>query len=104
MCVFDYTDDYSPVTKIFNSNVLQILFCQYFMIILSSNGEDSVISSYQLDDDSVEMGLTSFKNEGKNIIIKTDGQSLYVVHGAAIGKFSIPGLDGEFLVDTPHTD
>jgi len=43
------------------------------MVILSSNGEDTVISTYQLDDDSVEMGITSFKNEGKNIIIKTDG-------------------------------
>lgn len=85
------------------SNVIQVVFCQYYLVIMASNGVDTTISCHSIDNDK-EMGSFSLDNEGKNIILKTDATFLYVAHGNLLGKLSCPDLNVIFLEETPHID
>jgi hypothetical protein len=71
---------------------------------MASDGNDTVISCYEIDEEPFEKGSFSLPNEGKNIIMKSDSNNLYVVHGNLIGKLIVPSMDVEYLEETPHTD
>lgn len=71
---------------------------------MASDGDDTVISCYEIDEEPYEKGSFSLPNEGKNIIMKSDSNNLYVVHGNLIGKLTVPDMNVEYLEETPHTD
>lgn len=71
--VFDYSDGYKLITKIEVGNIAQVLFCNFFVIVLVHDDNVSYVVSYQIgEDEPIELYSYAIQTGGYPTFIKTD--------------------------------